>query len=82
MTANIDKELSQKYCARFGKIAVELKIITPEQLKEALSEQIDDDISNRPHRVIGRILFEKGWITLKQIETVLDNLFKRIKENG
>ncbi len=82
MTDDIDKTLSKKYCARFGMIAVDLKIITSEQLKEALSEQIDDDISNRPHRVIGRILFEKGWISLEQIEIVLDNLFKRIKENS
>ncbi len=71
---DIDKEISEKYCIRFGIIAVEKKIITADQLKEALAEQADDKISHRPHRLIGRILFEKGWMTVEQINMVLNEL--------
>ncbi len=60
------------YCRRFGQIAVERGYITPEQLKEALAEQVDDDLAGKPHRVLGNILFEKDWLTARQVESVLD----------
>lgn len=81
MEDDVDKGLSKKYCPRFGKIAVDMGFVTAEQLKEALTEQIDDDISNRPHRLIGRIFFEKGWMTNKQIDIVLNELFKDEKRS-
>lgn len=77
MANEVDKGLSQKYCPRFAKIAVDRGIITNEEAKEALSEQMDDDLSDRPHRLIGRILLDKGRITPQQIETVLNDLFKK-----
>lgn len=77
MVNDIDKELSKKYCPRFGMISVEKGFITPEQLKEALAEQLDDNLANSPHRLIGRILLEKGWMTPKQIEIILNELFKQ-----
>lgn len=40
-------------------------------------EQIDADISNKRHRLIGSILFEKGWMTVGQIDSVLDELFHK-----
>ena len=70
-----DAERSKKYCKRFGTIAVELGFITPEQLKQALSEQVDDNLANNPHRVLGVIFFEKGWMNYRQIEVVLNELF-------
>lgn len=76
MANDVDKELSEKYCTRFGKIAVEKGFITLEQAKEALSEQIEDDLANKPHRLIGRILLDRGWITPQQIDVVLNALFK------
>lgn len=66
-----------KYCARFAEIAIKKGFITVEQAEAALLEQIDDDISNKPHRVIGGILFEKGWITPEQIGMVLDEIFQK-----
>ena len=42
MESNIDKELSKKYCPRFAQLAVELNFVTPEQVKEALAEQLDE----------------------------------------
>jgi hypothetical protein len=77
MANEIDRELSQKYCPRFGQIAVEKGYVTSEQVKKAVSEQIDDDISGRPHRLIGRIFLDNGSMTPQQIETVLNELFKR-----
>lgn len=61
-----------EYCRRFGQIAVERGIITPQQLKEALAEQVDNDLAGKPHRVLGDILFDKGWMTARQVESVLD----------
>ncbi len=82
MADEVDKELSAKYCYRFGMIAVEMEFISPEKVKEAMAEQVDDNLSNRPHRLLGRILLEKGWMTAQQIETVLNELFKRDRAGG
>jgi hypothetical protein len=53
-------------------IAVDEGFVTADQLKEALTEQADDNLFNRPHRLIGRIFFDKGWMTDKQIDIVLN----------
>ena len=76
MANDIDKEITQKYCNRFGMIAVGKGFVTADQLKEALTEQVDDNLSNRPHRLTGRIFFDKGWMTDEQIDIVLNELFK------
>ncbi|RJQ23170.1 MAG: hypothetical protein C4560_01150 [Nitrospiraceae bacterium] len=79
MANEIDKELSERYCPRFATLAVEKGFITAEQAKKALEEQMDDDLSNKPHRLIGRILLEKSWMTPRQIDMVLNELFKKAK---
>ncbi len=48
MEKEFNRELSQKYCPRFAKLAVDKGFITSEQAKKALSEQMDDNIYNRP----------------------------------
>jgi len=68
-----------EYCKRFGQIAVERGHVTNDQLKEALSEQVDDDLANRPHRNVGTIFFEKGLMTAIEIESVLDEMFGPIR---
>ncbi len=80
MGNEIDKRRPYKYCPRFGQLAVELGFITMEQLKEGLAEQANDNITHKPHRLLSEILFEKGWITNKQILKVLDELSKVEKE--
>lgn len=77
MANDVDKELSEKYCPRFGVIAIDMGFVTPDQVKEALSEQIDDNVADRPHRLIGRILLDNGSMTPRQIDEVLSELFKR-----
>ena len=66
--------LSQKYNPRFGQIAVEKGFVTSEQVKQALLEQINDDLAQRPHRQLGMILLQKGWMNAQQIEVVLNEL--------
>ncbi len=68
-----------KFLPRFGKIVVDMGFVTAEQLNEALAEQVDEDLSNKPHRSVGKILLENGWITDEQIYIVLKELFKKKK---
>ena len=77
MTDDVDKELSAKYCQRFGMIAAEMGFISSDKIKEAMAEQMDDNFANKPHRLLGRILLERGWMSAQQVETVLNELFKR-----
>lgn len=77
-----DRGITKKYSRRFGEIAVNFGYIAPEQLKAALSEQVDDEVSGNPHRVIGSIFFEKGLMTYQDIEKVLRELFKEINTDG
>jgi hypothetical protein len=70
------ENLSNGYSPKFGKIAVDMGFITAEQLTEALAEQAEDSLYNRPHRFIGYILYEKSWITNGQVDIVIDILFK------
>ena len=70
------EKLLNRHSPQFGKIAIDMGFITAEQLTEAIAEQAEDSLYNRPHRFIGYILSEKGWITNEQVEIVLDILFK------
>jgi len=70
------ENLSNRYSPQFGKVAVDMGFVTAKQLKEALAEQAEDSFYNRPHRFIGFILSEKGWITNGQVDIVIDILFK------
>ena len=76
MENDVDKKLAEQYFPRFGKIAIDMGFVTAKQLKEAIIEQVDDDIADKPHRPIGKILFENSWITKEQINIVLKELFK------
>lgn len=60
------------YDIQFGQIIVKLEFITEEQLKEALYEQIKDDLTHKPHRFLGEICATKGWMTDEQVEIALD----------
>lgn len=64
------------YCSRFGKIAVDCGYLSADHLRQALNEQVDDDLADRPHRVLGAICFDHGWMTPAQIEEVLNIMFK------
>lgn len=76
------KEISDKYCPRFGQIAVEKGYITPDQLQVALCIQHEDSIAGRPHRYLGVILFDNDWMSGGQIDEVLTTLFRRLRAEG
>jgi hypothetical protein len=69
----------RKNLPRFGTVAVRLGFITPAQLKEALTEQVDDDLASRPHRPVGSILYDNGLMTAQQLETVLDRIMEDLR---
>lgn len=56
---------------RFGTIAIEKGFITIDQLLDALEIQVREDLSGIKHRLIGRILYGLGFLSLPQIELVL-----------
>ena len=66
----------KEYYPRSGHIAVMLGFITMEQLKKAMSQQIDDDLNDRPHRFLGEILLDQRWITHDELNIILDELYK------
>ncbi len=74
---DVYKNLSKEHSPQFGKIAVDKGFVTAEQLKLALEKQAEDNFSNKPHRFMGSILFEHGWITGKQIDNVVNELYEQ-----
>ena len=66
-----DVSVSGDFCRRFGSIAVHKGYVTGDQVKLALTEQVDDNLEGREHRLLGSILFDHGWITEQQIEQII-----------
>jgi hypothetical protein len=59
---------------RFGTIAIEKGFITVDQLMDALEVQVREDLAGIKRRLIGRILYELGFLTLPQMELVLGSM--------
>lgn len=62
---------------RFGVVAVEKGFITKEQLFEALKTQVEEDLSGKPHTLIGIILIKLGYLTREEADHVLLALKKK-----
>jgi hypothetical protein len=60
----------------FGRIALDLKLITPEQLTEAVQVQESSDSGKR----LGEILRESGTLTIEQIAWVVSVQEERLQE--
>jgi hypothetical protein len=56
---------------RFGVTAFAKGYVNIEQVQRGLAEQVDDNLMGRPHRLLGYILRDKGWITEGQMKAVL-----------
>ena len=56
---------------RFGKLAIDMGLITMDQMLNAIEVQVRENIAFGTHRKIGLILLEQGHITLDQIDEVL-----------
>ena len=65
------KEQISHVQSRFGTVAVEKKLITVEQLVEAMTIQVTEDVEGKPHRPIGVILADLGYMAPSQIQVVL-----------
>ena len=76
MTTDTLKIISEKYCPRFGQTAVEMGFITEVQLKEGIWLQVAEDLTGQKHRLLGSILFDKGWMTTDQVETVMNSILQ------
>jgi hypothetical protein len=62
---------------RFGVVAVEKRFITEDQLFEALKIQVEEDLSGKPHTLLGLILIRLGYLTHEQAEEVLVAMRKK-----
>ena len=72
VTGNI--ELYEK---RFGLLAIERGYITSDDLIRAIKVQVEEDVANNSHRLIGEILLDMNCLTATQIQEILDNVFKK-----
>jgi hypothetical protein len=59
---------------RFGSIAYHRRYVTREQIQQALAEQVEENLSGKPHRLLGTIFREKGWLTEEQEKSILDEM--------
>jgi len=59
---------------RFGVVAIEKGFIGMDQLLEVLKVQIEEEMDQGIHRVIGSILVEMGYMSLSQIEEILESM--------
>ena len=61
---------------RFGTIAIEKGFITKDQFVEAMAVQIENDLEGIEHRLIGSILYSMDYMTIPQINEVLESMSK------
>lgn len=59
---------------RFGAVAIDMGFITLENLIEAMKIQIIENLDGSNHRLIGQILWEKGYLKTEQIKEVLRSM--------
>jgi hypothetical protein len=64
----------KKLDKRFGTVAIEKGFVEPEHIFEAMEIQILENLEGSEHRLIGQILWEKGYITTQQIDEVLKSM--------
>jgi len=64
----------EKLDKRFGAIAIQKGFITLEQLLDAMKVQIIEDLEDAEHRLVGQILWERGYISTEQIKEVLESM--------
>jgi hypothetical protein len=68
---------SDHYDKRFGVIAIEKRYIEPDDLIEALTIQVREDIEKKPHRFIGEIFLDQDIMSPDQIEEVVKAVFNQ-----
>ena len=61
--------------AHFGEMAVKMGFITREKLLEALNRQLEENLTQNRHRLLGQILLAIGSLTADQVDQVLSKLY-------
>ena len=74
MDKNSDKKFFDDFTHRFGTIAIEMGFVTIEQVLGVISEQVMDNHYHKRQKKIGRLMIEKGFMSGKQVDTVLEKL--------
>ena len=64
----------KKLDKRFGTVAIEKGFVEPEHIFDAMEIQILENLEGSEHRLIGQILWEKGYITTEQIDEVVKSM--------
>ena len=59
---------------RFRTVAVSTGAVTLDQLQEGLHVQVAEDVAGKPHRLIGTILQDLGYLDEAQVARVLVTL--------
>lgn len=57
---------------RVGSVGVERGLLTREQLVRALMVQSMDDSAHRPHRRLGTVCVEAGYLSPDEVQEILD----------
>jgi len=69
-----DNMEAEKHEKRFGTTAVEMGFIIPDQLVEAMRIQIEYDITEARHKLIGECLVDLGYMEQSEVEKVLNKM--------
>ena len=59
---------------RFGMVAVQKGIVTPEQVVRALQSQVEENLTTGGHRRIGEILCDRNELSRQELEDILEAL--------
>ncbi len=65
-------ETPERYKKLFGEVALEMGFLSAEQLYQGLDEQKARKKQGLQDKRIGQVLLEKNYLTLEQINLVLD----------
>lgn len=66
---------SDRYRKLFGEVALELGLVTTEQLLEGLTVQARSKAHGEPDKLLGQILLELGYMEPEHIQSVIDRLY-------
>ena len=58
----------------FGGVAFKKGFITVRQLAAAKNRQVQEDMENKPHRLMGEIFIELGYMDRAQVDEVLEEM--------
>ena len=74
-TGEMHEEAEDVHARRFfGDVAIDLGFCTPQHVYEALNMQWEEDNRGERHRLIGEILFQRGFLTREQVEAIVTRL--------